>query len=398
MGEAPNADFLFYDLSFGDVTCNQRIAFGESHGGMEAFPDFKSWLNNELPLMAKGAGEGVTPMAFQFPMREGHEVENIGGRKQYTITNIEEEYSLKLGPYIRELIDAVAHPLPEPEVALVYHSFQASALPAGPLDKTFANSVMPLYRVHSKAIEGALHQMGVHMRAIPYEWLEDHDLSQYKLVIIPDPMYLSTEMHKNLGKARCVLYSGEFLLAHRAVNTQQGSYLSEFSASLEDDTYGPIDYLKNDSAVVEVNTHNNLMKGVVFPKDRRYPSDQMLVMHQLPKDAQILASVNGRPMLFSINGGKALFVTNRAFSHGWELQEDWLENGMFAFLKNLLVSCEVNVPVSSPPQSRANGSPNYGSYGVSGNIAWNTTGEPIRIELTSGKEIVIPKYGWTRTN
>jgi len=64
MGDAPGADFVFYDLSFGDVTCYQTKAFGESHGEMEAFPTFEAWLDHELPLMAKAAGEGVVPIAF----------------------------------------------------------------------------------------------------------------------------------------------------------------------------------------------------------------------------------------------------------------------------------------------------------------------------------------------
>ncbi|MEN8202328.1 MAG: hypothetical protein ABFS28_07015 [Bacteroidota bacterium] len=40
--------------------------------------------------------------------------------------------------------------------------------------------------------------------------------------------------------------------------------------------------------------------------------------------------------------------------------------------------------------------PTDGSYGVSSNIAWNTTGEPISIILESGTEIEIPAYGWTK--
>ena len=398
MGDAPGADFLFYDLSFGDVTCNQRIAFGESHGEMETYPNFESWLQHELPLMAKGAGEGVTPIAFQFPMREGHEVENIMGRKTFTVDRIEDEYSLKLGPYIRALIDAVDHPLPEPEVALVYHSFQASSLPGAPFDSTFATSVMPLYRVHSKAIEGALHQMGVHMRAIPYEWLVYHDLSQYKLVIIPDPMYITPEMRNNLKKANCVLYSGEYLLAHRDPGSESGSYLTTFSAITYDSVVGRIDYLKNASSIITANFGNELMQDVDFPEEKNYPADQMFLFHHMPPKAEILATVNKLPAIFSMNEGRSVFVANRAFCQGWEMEEDWLEKSMFIFLKNLLKLNNVTIQVSSLPQARANLSHIYGSYGVSGNIAWNTTGKQIKIELTSGRSVTIPPFGWTRTD
>ena len=37
MGDAPGSDFFFYDLSFGDVTCNQKIALAESHGNFFHF-------------------------------------------------------------------------------------------------------------------------------------------------------------------------------------------------------------------------------------------------------------------------------------------------------------------------------------------------------------------------
>jgi len=394
MGDAPGADFMFYDLSFGDVTCNQRIAFGESHGEMEAFPTFEAWLKHELPLMAKATGEGVTPMSFQFPMREGDAVANIVGKKQYTISKIEDEYSLKIGPYIRELLDAVALPIPEAEVAVVYQSFQAGALPADTYHKIFANRAMGFYRGHSKAIEGALHQMGVHMRAIPYEWLGNHDLSQYKLVIVPDPMYLSPAMRSNLGKAKRVLYSGEFLMAHRNEKTQKGDYLSEFTATTADPALGNVNYLKADAGAIKVATDKGLMKGVSFPADKKYPADQMFVMEKLPKRSKVLATVDGKPAIFTTNKGKTIFVANRAFCHGWKMKTDWLENGMFTFLQNVLEASKVEIPVVSGPQVRANQCDTYGAYGVSGNIAWNATDADISIELKNGQKLTIPKNGW----
>ena len=43
---------------------------------------------------------------------------------------------------------------------------------------------------------------------------------------------------------------------------------------------------------------------------------------------------------------------------------------------------------------RANRSYEYGSYGVCGNIGWNTTPEDIEIEMSTGVKVVIPGYGW----
>ncbi|MEN8248855.1 MAG: hypothetical protein ABFS32_07975 [Bacteroidota bacterium] len=397
MGDAPGADFFYYDLSFGDVTCNQRIAFGECHGEMEAYPSFEEWLKHQLPLMAKAAGEGVTPIAFQFPMRKDHGVvDNLGGRKQYTVEKIEEEYSLHLGPYIRKLIDATKDQTYNPEVALVYHSFQASALPGGPINENWNiagnHSAMPLYYSTSKQIESSLHMMGVNMKAIPYEWLDDKDLSKYKIVIVPDPMYLTEEMRANLSKANKVLYAGEYLLAHRDTTTQSGNFQDEFKAEtiLPDNK---ILYLKNNHGKIEVNADATLMRGVDFGESI-YPSDQMFKFEN-SDGTEVLASVNDVPVIFT-RGEKSIHLANHAFNHAWNMEEDWLEKGMFTFLKNLMHESDVEVPIVSGPQARANLSYQYGSYGITGSIAWNTTGEDIVIKTTDGPKVTIPKYGWIK--
>ena len=140
------------------------------------------------------------------------------------------------------------------------------------------------------------------------------------------------------------------------------------------------------------------MTKVSFPENKDYPSDQMFIIEEMPGNSDVLATVNNLPVIFTIDKGKSVFVANRAFSHGWEMEDEWLENGMYMFLRNLLRSSHVNVPVISMPQVRANKSSKYGSYGISGNIAWNTTGIAITIEFDTGKKIVIPEYGWIEVN
>jgi len=398
MGDAPGADFFFYDLSFGDVTCNQRIAFGESHGEMEAFDTFDEWLDHELPLMAKGAGEGVTPIAFQFPMRRGHNpAGNVARREQFLIDSIDQEYSLKLGPHIRKLIDATKGQEYKQEVALVYHSFQASALPGGDENTMWAkmgnHATMPLYYTSTKQIESSLHMMGVNMEAIPYEWLVDKDLSKYKLVIVPDPMYLTVEMRENLKKAKKVLYAGEYLLAHRDTATQSGNYLEEFKAETKL-ANNAIKYFKNAEGKIVIDKKNDLMKGVDFGNNI-YPADQMFKFETLSENTKILASINDVPMIFKTDD-KTIHLANHAFNNAWQEKEAWLENGMFVFLKNLMQANNVEIKVVSSPQERANKRYEYGSYGVTGNIAWNMTENNINIKLTNGDKVIIPKFGWVK--
>ena len=391
MGDAPGSDFFFYDLSFGDVTCNQKIALAESHGNMETFPTFEAWRDYILPLMAKAAGEGVTPMSFQFPMTRGAIAEGNTNQKKYYVDKIEDEYSLKIGPYMKKIIDAADDKIREPEVALVYDSFQAGAMPA---DRLPGRALWPYY-VGTKQIESSMHQMGIDMRVIPYEWLEDHDLSKYKIVIVPDPMYLNSKMRKNLKTAKKVLYSGEFLLTHRDEKSQSGNYTNKFKAKTIDKEFGEIIYFNNPEGSIIVNKKNPLMKNVDFPKNKKYPKDQMFTFNNSPKGSKILAKVGKTPVILTTGNGKNIYVANRAFATAWTEKTDWLEKGMFTFLKNILQSSGVNIHVKTPPQARSNLSYVYGSYGVSGNFAWNTTDKNIKIEMSDGQKITIPKHGWT---
>ncbi len=391
MGDAPGSDFFFYDLSFGDVTCNQKIALAESHGNMETFPTFKAWRDYILPFMAKAAGEGVTPMSFQFPMTRGAIAEGNTNQKKYYVDKIEDEYSLKIGPYMKKIIDAADDKIREPEVALVYDSFQAGAMPAD----RFPGRVLWPYYAGTKQIESSMHQMGIDMRVIPYEWLEEHDLSKYKIVIVPDPMYLNSKMRKNLKNAKKVLYSGEFLLTHRDEKSQSGNYTNKFKAKTIDNEFGEIIYFNNPGGRIIVNKKNPLMKGVDFPKDKKYPDDQMFTFKNPPEGSNALAKVGKAPVILTTGNDKNIFVANRAFATAWTEKTDWLEKGMFTFLKNVLQSSGVNIYVKTPPQARSNLSYVYGSYGVSGNFAWNTTDKDIKIEMSDGKIITIPKHGWT---
>ncbi|RLD11678.1 MAG: hypothetical protein DRI44_03075 [Chlamydiae bacterium] len=390
MGDAPGSDFLFYDLSFGDVTVNQKLALAESHGNMETFSTFEKWRDYILPLMAHAAGQGVTPMSFQFPMTRNSGAQGNTNRKKYYVDKIEDEYSLKIGPYMKKIINAALPETNFPDVCLVYDSFQAGAMPA---DKWSGRVLWPYY-FGTKQIESSMSQMGVNMRIIPYEWLENYDLSKYKIVIIPDPMYLNVKMKENLMSAKRILYSGEYLLTYRNVKTQKGNYTNEFHAITYDPRFGRIKYFKNNSGKIKINRKNAMMKNVDFPKEKNYPGDQMFTVSKYPANSVCLARVNGKPVIFTTNNGREIFVANRAFAFAWTEKNDWLEKGMFQFLKNVLKNSGVKIRVESLPQVRANLSYAFGSYGVTGNLAWNTTDKDIRMKMSNGRKIIIPKHGW----
>ena len=391
MGDAPGSDFFFYDLSFGDVTCNQKIALAESHGNMENFPTFEKWRDYILPLMAKAAGEGVTPMSFQFPMTRGSVAEGNTNQKKYYVDKIEDEYSLKIGPYMKKIIDATDNNISEPDVLLVYDSFQAGAMPAG----HHSGRVLWPYYAGTKQIESSMHQMGIDMRIIPYEWLEGYDLSKYKIVIVPDPMYLNQKMRKNLRTAKKVLYSGEYLLTHSDEKSRQGNYTNEFTARTFDKELGEIKYFRNPDGKIIVNKNHPLMKNVAFKENNSYPADQMFAFKKAPDNSKALAKIGKQPVIFTTDNGTNIFVANRAFALAWTEKTDWLEKGMFTFLKNVLQNSGVNIRVESPAQARSNLSYVFGSYGISGNLGWNMTDRDIKIKMTGGEEVVIPKHGWT---
>jgi hypothetical protein len=391
MGDAPGADFLFYDLSFGDVTTDQTRAFAETHGNMQHYETFGEWRDHELPLMAKSAGEGVIPVGFQFPMRRGHATDFLAETTVF-IDHIEDEYSLRIGPDIRKLVDTVRRRTWEPEVAVVYHSFAGAVLPGGNDRWFYQNSV--------RQIEGAMRQMGVAVKVIPHEALAWEDLSAFKLVVVPDPMYLNPAMRDNLAKAARVLYSGEFLLTHRDPDSEEGNFWAPegFRAVTRADgrayRYLPAE---GGPVVVEFPEHP-WMAGVAFDASHPYPADQMVVFDPLPADAEVLLSVGGRPVLFATEGGRVVHAANRMFNHAWRADDDRFERPMSLFLRNLLADSGVTLRVTSPPAARVKEGFPYGSYGLTGPIAWNATATPVDITLADGRSVTIPPNGWTEVD
>ncbi len=401
MGDAPGADFMFYDLSFGDVTCNQRIAFGESHGDMQHFKTFEAWRDHELPLMAKAAGEGVIPIAFQFPMRRGHAVDFLSETTVFTDT-IEQEYSLRIGPDIRRLVNAANKPIPQPQVALVYQSFAAAALPGGG-ESDIPGSIMPLpfyQNISTKQIEGLMHQMGIDMQVIPYRWLEDKDLSSFKAVIIPDPVYLNDKMKSNLQNANRLLLCGEYMLAHRQPEMSKGNYLD--GAGFASLTFTPerkIIYKKLPAGKLEIETPaHEWLKDISIPDTQTYPCDQYFIFDPMPKDARTLLTLAGTPVIISTQDGQRTYITNRLLNHAWQSDSPWLENLLYAFLRNYLEDAGVRINITTPPLARVNLSRFYGSYGLSGNIAWNTLDRDLEIQTADGKTVTVPAFNWTLVN
>lgn len=383
MGEAPGADFLLYDLSFGDVTTDQTRAFAECHGDMQHYAKFEEWRDHELPLMAKAAGEGVVPIAFQFPMRRGHAVDFLSKTTVFT-DRVEDEYSLRSGPDIRKLIDASRGKARKPEVALVYQSFEAGALPGG--------QAFQFYQPSARFIGGMLFQMGVDVRVIPYEFLETEDLAEYKLVIVPDPMYLPDAMRRNLRKARKVLYSGEYLLTHHDPASAAGDFNTGWSG-VTDWEGGKLRYGLFPAGKLSAIGRDRLTRGVADHTE--YPADQAATFDPLPRDAKVLLKVGETPVLITREDGRVIHVANRFFNHAYHAKDDSLEKIAFALLKNVVTASGARIRVSTGQLARVKESSVYGSYGVTGPIAWNATQRDLTITLASGRTITIPRCGWT---
>jgi hypothetical protein len=385
MGEAPGADFLMYDLSFGDVTTDQTIAFAECHGDMQHYETFEKWRDHELPLMAKAAGEGVIPIAFQFPMRRGHATDFLSKTTVFT-DRVEDEYSLRSGPDIRALIDAARGGVRKPEAALVYQSFEASALPGG--------GAFWFYQPSARFIGGMLHQMGVDVKVIPYEHLESLDLSEFKIVIVPDPMYLNDAMRANLTKARRVLYSGEYMLTHRDPATAKGDFNTGWSGVTKLDGLelryalapaGPLSVVKA-----------SLTNGIEIDPKLTYPADQMMTFDTTPKDTNALMKVGDAPIILIRSKGRVVHVANRFFNHAYSANSDALEKIAFTFVRNLMIDCGVRIRVDGPALVRVKDGFPYGSYGITGCIGWNKTGSDVKLRLVGGQSVTIPRYGWTK--
>jgi len=386
MGDAPGADFLFYDLSFGDVTVDQTIAFGETHGDMQHYETFEAWREHELPLMAKAVGEGVIPIGFQFPMRRGYAADFLSKTTVFT-DRIEDEYSLRIAPDIRKLTGAVRGRTRRPEVAVVYQSFAAGALPGGDASRIYQNGV--------RQIEGSLRQMGVDLQVIAYEHLASKELSGYKLVIVVDPMYLSAAMRRNLAKARRVLYCGEYLLTHHDPATAGGDFRTGWHGQTKLDSTRLFYRRAPAGKLTVANPNSALMAGVEFEAGREYPSDQIVIFQLLGAGTKVLVKLGEYPVMFTAEGGRVVHLANRYFHQAWRADSAWLEDAGFHFLRNLLLDCGVKIRVAGSALCRVKQGWPYGSYGLTGYVAWNDTGRALMLRLSDGRAVRVPAHGWT---
>jgi len=389
MGPAPGADFVFQDLSFGHVSQDQSIAFGETHGNMQHYETFEDWRNHELPLMAKSAGEGVVPVAFQFPMRRGHHTDFLSETTVF-IDEIEDEYSLRIGEDIQKLIDTVGRRTRTPEVAIVYLSYAAGALPGG------YGSSFWFYQNGVRQLEGMLRQMGVEVRALPYDLITSTDLTRYKLVILPEPMYLPENVWTHLQTAPMLMLCGELFLTHHDESTVSGDFSDGWQArGVRWDGQAELQYFKAPEGKILPVANHAFFAGVQLPDTFIYPADQIVHITRWPAPQNILAEVGDYPLLTSWNEGRVIHITNRFFNHVWNADEDILERAAFQFLRNIVKEAGVGIRVASLQQRRVKEGFPYGSYGLAGYVAYNTTDQPVELTLVNGNAIIIPSFGWT---
>ncbi|MHB9013231.1 MAG: hypothetical protein ACYC49_13545 [Ignavibacteriaceae bacterium] len=382
MGIAPNADFMCYDLSFGDVTFNQRIGFAETHGDMQHYPNFRLWKQHILPLVAKAYGEGVVPMGFQFPMRKGHAANFLSPTKYFT-NKIVDEYALKICPYIKKLMSnkITYH---SPEVAFVYQSYGASAFPQD-------TASFYLYENNSREIEAFLHMMGVYMEALPLEKLSSIDLNKYKLLIIPDAMYLTEKMYENIKNTSAkILVTGDFLRAYW--DGKKYVEATKWGESKRFDDF-EIKYGKLLSGSININVCDSLTRNLEHYENMTYGIDRCAVYKKLPIDAKVLISCNNVPLLIQFDKNRLLHITNRIFGIARLDSNNVLESFAFQLLKNILKFSGVTININNPPMCRTMNYV-YAPYGLSNNILWNQTDKNLKLSLLNDYDVNVLSHGW----
>jgi len=142
-----------------------------------------------------------------------------------------------------------------------------------------------------------------------------------------------------------------------------------------------------------------LLKGIEVPPGLDYPADQAVIFDPLPKDARVLMRVGSSPLLFTRREGREVFFTRRFFCQAWYSEDARLEKIAFRLLRNFLQHYGVEIRVVSPQLARVKACTPalYGSYGVTGPIAWNATSEPLVLKLNTGAQVAVPAYGWAST-
>jgi hypothetical protein len=137
------------------------------------------------------------------------------------------------------------------------------------------------------------------------------------------------------------------------------------------------------------------LENITLPEEIPYPSDQMVVFDSPDQKFDVVLRAGELPIIVVNPDGNEIFFTNRFFHQGWNMESDWLEKIQYGILRNLLNDLNVEVRVSGESKSRVKTAPWYGSYGLSGHLAWNFMDHEIQIDLSSGKKLTIPSRGWT---
>jgi hypothetical protein len=191
-----------------------------------------------------------------------------------------------------------------------------------------------------------------------------------------------------------VLYSGEYLLAHRDPASAKGDFNTGWSGSTK---LGDLElrYSLAPAGPLTV-AKSSLLKGIEIDPKLVYPADQSVTFDPLPKDARVLMKVGDTPMIVWRSKGHVIHVTNRFFNCAYKSDTDALETIAFAFLKNLVIDSGVTVRVDGPALVRVKEGFPYGSYGITGSIAWNTTGSDLTLHIAGGQPVTIPAYRWLR--
>jgi hypothetical protein len=114
----------------------------------------------------------------------------------------------------------------------------------------------------------------------------------------------------------------------------------------------------------------------------------------MPEDFDPILKVGDNPVIITGCDDSEIYITNHLLNNAWHLQSDWLEEVLFGFFKNYLNYCGARVRVNTRQLVRVKENRFYGSYGLTGNIAWNATENDLRIEINNYGDVLIPSCGW----
>jgi len=397
MVPVPSADFALYESCFPyQTTHDPARTLAETMGFRYQCHSPRDYRNYYLPLLARKRGEGQRFMGSQ--LSNHYAVKSYGWSEKQARDARFDQFEDAFSPYLQKLLD---EPLEKPtrDVLLIFPTYAAAAL-----------TDQPSHAIDTKFIDILLRMYGcqiVRCASSELDKLSLKQMDQFRLIIVPNASYLIPTTYRKLKDTNAVvLFTGNFA---RSFNGE----VIPFGLTRELDGL-TLRYSRRGAGCLDIVRPHPLTRNLdkhLSETRVHLPADEFFFYEDEPDSVSILMHCAGQPLLSVRYDGHFVFIHGSLFaglaydSHRpipnltgskdlsadehdqWGLYSSTNPQNLIGRLlvKNLLDFAAVRYRVANPAPrtcTRYLGD-HIEPASISANIAYNNTGTPRRLCVTT---------------